>query len=257
MSRVPAGESAIRVVLSTVATKCPATFGGTGHETRPQPDRSARNRGDFKARNLTRRRITSMDNETLQFLMAIGLGLGLSASCGFRVFVPMLMLSLGVRYEWFEVSAGFRWVESDVATVVLAIATVLEIGAYYIPWIDNVLDTIASPCAVVAGVLVSAAAFGDMDPIAKWSLAIIAGGGSAGIVQTGTVIVRAASSLVTGGLANFLMSTFELLGALFMAVLAIVLPLLAMFFVVVAVVVAIVVLQRWRKSRAEAHQPNA
>ena len=115
-------------------------------------------------------------NEVIQYVAMIGLGLGLSASCGFRVFVPMLVLSLAARNDWLEISESFRWLQSDVATVTLAVATVLEVGAYYVPWIDNLLDTIASPCAVIAGVLVSAATFTEMDPIVKWSLAIIAGG---------------------------------------------------------------------------------
>jgi hypothetical protein len=197
-------------------------------------------------------------NEVIQYVAMIGLGLGLSASCGFRVFVPMLVLSLAARNDWLEISESFRWLQSDVATVTLAVATVLEVGAYYVPWIDNLLDTIASPCAVIAGVLVSAATFTEMDPIVKWSLAIIAGGGSAGVVQAGTVVLRAASSLISGGLANFVMSTIELIGAFCLAVLAIVLPILAMLFVIVAVCVIVMLLWRWRHSRAIAseYQPE-
>ena len=111
--------------------------------------------------------------------------------------------------------------------IALSLATCLEITGYYIPWLDHLLDTIATPAAIVAGTVVTASAVTDMSPFLKWSLAVIAGGGAAGLVQGATVITRSASTVATGGLANPLVSTLELAGAAITSVLAIVVPVLA------------------------------
>ena len=115
---------------------------------------------------------------------------------------------------------------SDVALVAFGLAAVLEVGAYYIPWLDNALDAIAAPVAVVAGTLASAAVFGDMSPWLKWTLAAIAGGGAAGAVQITTTVTRGASTAFTGGMGNWVVSTVEGFGAVATAVLAVVIPIL-------------------------------
>jgi hypothetical protein len=110
--------------------------------------------------------------------------------------------------------------------------TCLEIAGYYIPWLDHLLDTIATPAAIVAGTVVTASAVTDMSPFLKWTLAVIAGGGTAGLVQGATVLTRGASTVTTGGLANPLVATLELGGAALTSVLAIVVPALAAFLVI-------------------------
>lgn len=175
--------------------------------------------------------------EAAETILSLCLGVGLSAACGFRVFVPLLIASLAAHAGHLKLSAGFDWLGSDAAVIALGIATVLEIGAYYIPWLDNALDSVATPAAVIAGTLITASVATDMSPMLKWTLAVIAGGGSAALVQTGTVLVRAASTATTGGLANPLIATAELGGSVGMTLLAIALPLaaVAMFAGVVGV----------------------
>jgi hypothetical protein len=180
----------------------------------------------------------------LETIVAVSLGIALSAACGFRVFVPMVVVGLAARAELVTLSDGFHWIGSDPAILVFGIATVLEITAYYLPWVDNLLDGIASPIAVVAGVVVAAACFYDLPPLLKWSLAVIAGGGGAGIVQTGTVALRIGTSMGTGGVANPVVSTAEWLASLIMSILAILLPILAA--VLAIVLVAILVRIGWR-----------
>lgn len=165
--------------------------------------------------------------EAAETILSLCLGVGLSAACGFRVFVPLLIASLAAHAGHLKLSAGFDWLGSDAAVIALGIATVLEIGAYYIPWLDNALDTVATPAAVIAGTLITASVATDMSPMLKWTLAVIAGGGSAALVQTGTVLVRAASTATTGGLANPLIATAELGGSVGMTLLAIAVPLAA------------------------------
>lgn len=160
-------------------------------------------------------------------VIAILLGIGLAASCGFRVFVPMLITSGAALGGYLPLNDGFLWLATWPAFVGFAVAAVIEIGAYYIPWLDNLLDTIASPLGVLAGMMLFAASVTDLDPFLQWSLAIIAGGGAAGIVQGGTITTRAISTATTGGLANFVVSTLEALAGIVFSLLAIVLPIVA------------------------------
>jgi hypothetical protein len=122
------------------------------------------------------------------------------------------------------VTQGFQWIATGPAFIAFAVAAVVEIGAFYIPWVDNLLDTIASPGAIVAGALLFAAVAVDLDPFLRWSLAIIAGGGSAALVQGGTVVTRGASTSATAGLANFVIASLETVAAFVVSILAIIVP---------------------------------
>ena len=118
-----------------------------------------------------------------------------------------------------------------------ATATVLEVGAYYVPWLDNLLDTIATPAAVTAGVITTAAVTPELSPLLRWTLAILAGGGTAGFVQAGTALLRLKSSTFTAGIGNPVLATGELVGSLALSVLALLVPLLAAAVVMIGLVV--------------------
>jgi hypothetical protein len=164
----------------------------------------------------------------MDLLISICLGLGLAASCGFRIFVPMLGLSIAAMSGHLHLASGFEWIGTTPALVCFSVATVLEIAAFYVPWIDNALDTIAIPAAVVAGSLLTASVVTEMSPLLKWSVAIIAGGGLAGMIQAGTALIRGTSTASTGGSGNFVVATVELIGALLGTLLAILLPVLSL-----------------------------
>lgn len=166
-------------------------------------------------------------------LVSLGLGLGLAAAAGFRVFVPLLVLSLAARYGYVPLSAGWEWVATPAATLTFASATVVEVIAYYIPWLDHALDTVATPAAVVAGMVMSASVLGDLPPLLKWTAVVIGGGGAAALVQGGTVALRAGSGMTTAGLGNPVVATAELAGSTVTSLLAIVVPLVALILVVV------------------------
>jgi hypothetical protein len=169
-------------------------------------------------------------------LVSLGAGLGLSAAAGLRVFLPMLLLGLAARLGWVSVGSDFQWVASGLALGSFGAATLLEIAAYYVPWLDNVLDAAAGPCAVAAGVIAMAAVGADLPPPVRWSAAIIAGGGTAGVVQALTTIARLKSTALTGGLGNPVIATLEWVGALTTSLVAILIPLLAL-----AVLVALLI----------------
>ena len=159
-------------------------------------------------------------------LMGISAGVGLSAACGFRVFVPLLVAGIASRGGHVELGEGFQWVGTWPALIAFGSATALEVGAYYIPWLDNALDTITSPAAVVAGTVVTASFLPEMAPMMKWTTAAILGGGSAGTVQAATVLTRGASTATSGGIGNPLVSTFELGSSAAASIVALFIPIL-------------------------------
>ena len=172
----------------------------------------------------------------MQTILSLCLGIGLSAACGFRVFVPLLVMSVASASGHLTLGSGFEWIGSTPALIAFSVATVLEIAGYYIPWLDHLLDTLATPAAVVAGTIITASFVTDVSPFLRWTLAAIAGGGAASLVQASTVLARGASTLATGGLGNPVFATAELGGALLTSVLAIVAPLLVIALIMVLAV---------------------
>lgn len=166
-------------------------------------------------------------------LFSVLIGLGLAAACGFRVFVPLLVMSLASRAEigHLVLGDGFAWMGTTAALLTFATATVLEIAGYYIPWVDNLLDAIATPTAIVAGILVTASSVTDMDPFLKWTLAVVGGGGTTAVFQGITATARQISSFATGGLGNPVLATAETGSSALLSVLAITLPILAIVLV--------------------------
>ena len=143
------------------------------------------------------------------------------------MFVPLLLTGLAARLGYIRLTSGMAWLDSDPALVALATATVLEIGAYYVPWLDHVLDAAATPAAITAGVIATAAVTPELPPLLRWTLAIVAGGGAAGMVHAGTALVRLQSSALTLGVGNPVVATGELAGAVILSGLALLAPLLA------------------------------
>ncbi|MCF2969607.1 DUF4126 domain-containing protein [Synechococcus sp. Nb3U1] len=163
-------------------------------------------------------------------LLAIALGLGLSAACGFRIFVPLLVMSMAAQSGHLTLAPNLQWIGSEVALMVFAVATFFEVSAYYVPWVDNLLDVMATPVAVIAGILVMSAALGDIgevSPALRWTLAAILGGGAAGITQGTTDVLRLVSTTTTGGLGNPLLATTENVTSLVLAAVAVLAPWLA------------------------------
>lgn len=180
----------------------------------------------------------------METLLAIVAGLGLAAATGFRLFLPFLVLGIAARMDVLPLAPGFEWIATTPALVAFATATAVEALAYAIPWVDHALDALATPLAVLAGVAVSAAVMTELPPLAKWSLAIVAGGGTAGFVQGATILARLNSALFTGGLANPVVAAFEFFGSLLTAILALLVPVLG---IAVAVLLCGVVFRASRR----------
>ncbi len=178
----------------------------------------------------------TLTGPTFEILLTLALGIGLSAACGFRIFVPFLVMSIAAQAGYLELNSGWEWIGSLPALVAFTIASLLEIVAYYVPWLDNFLDSIATPAAVIAGVVATASVVSGMSPLLTWTLAAIAGGGAAGIIQSGTVLLRGMSSMTTLGMGNFAVASSEFAGSVALSILALFMPWLTLALVVVLVV---------------------
>ncbi len=184
------------------------------------------------------------------YIISAFIGIGLAAATGFRVFLPMFAVSLASYMHWIPMSGNFEWLSGLPALITTGIATVVEILAYYIPYVDHLLDTLSVPLATVAGSVLFASQFADIGTFPQWALALIAGGGTAATISSGFAGTRAASTASTGGLGNSVVATTETAGAGIMSFLAMAAPFLAAICAIALVIVVFVLGRKiWRRFR--------
>ena len=185
--------------------------------------------------------------------LSIALGVVLAAATGFRVFLPMLIMSGAAYTGHLSLDNSFAWLATPFALTMLGVAALVEVLAYYVPGVDNLLDAVATPAAFVAGTIVSAAVMTDLPPMAKWMAAVIAGGGTASLTQGVTTILRAKSTVVTGGLGNPVIATGELGGSVLLSLLALAAPLTAVAVVILLLWLAFRLIRRRREGTQQAN----
>lgn len=171
---------------------------------------------------------TTIAGLSLESLVAVAIGIGLAAATGFRVFLPLLLAGMAARFGDLPLANGFQWLSTTSALIALGSASVIEVAAYYIPIVDHVLDVLASPIAIAAGVIASASVMVDIPPEIKWPVAVIGGGGIASVTKVLSALVRAKSGLFTAGLANPIVSTTETAGAVIVSLMAILIPVVSL-----------------------------
>jgi len=144
-------------------------------------------------------------------LSAIALGIALSACCGFRIFIPMLAGSVAAMNHWMTVPPDMQWMGTWPALICFATAALVEVGAYYFPFLDNILDAIAAPLAIAAGTVLAFAFLpgADSEPLLRWVTALLAGGATAGTIHAGTGLLRLFSTKATLGTGNPVIATGE------------------------------------------------
>lgn len=162
----------------------------------------------------------------MENILSVFLGLGLASAAGFRVFVPLLFTNIASLLGYYHFDSGLQWMGTYTAFGILITATILEIAAYYLPIIDNFLDTIGLPASVMAGTILATSMVEVNDPTLKWALGLIVGGGAAGIVQAGTSLLRIGSTTTTGGLGNPILATSENIFSVILTLLSLVFPFL-------------------------------
>lgn len=183
---------------------------------------------------------------TSETIISIFLGIGLAASVGFRVFLPLFALSLASYFNLWELNNSWQWIGSLAAVITLGVATLIEIFAYFIPWVDNLLDSFAVPLAAIAGTAVMVSTVANLDPVVTWSLAIIAGGGTATAIKGASATSRLASTATTGGLANPIVSTVETGTAIVVTTASLFAPILA---IVLVIIILTIIFWIYRKLR--------
>lgn len=193
----------------------------------------------------------------LPYLLSAFIGIGLAAASGFRVFLPMFAVSLASYMHWIPMNENFEWLSGLPTLITTGIATIVEILAYYIPFIDHLLDTISVPMATIAGSVLFASQFADLGTFPQWALALIAGGGTAATISSGFAGLRAASTATTGGLGNSVVGTAETAGAGIMAFLAMAAPVIAGICAIL-IVIGVILFGRklWRKFRKNKELPQ-
>lgn len=162
----------------------------------------------------------------LTWIPSLLLGIGLSAGSGFRIFIPLLISNLAAKFGVITPSADFAWMSSNTATMVLGVACVAEVGSYYIKFIDNMLDSIAAPVAVAAGTLLTTQFIAIDEPVLKWGLGLLAGGGVAGTIHAGTGLLRLGSTKLTAGFGNGILATIENFLSFIVALISLWLPII-------------------------------
>ena len=188
----------------------------------------------------------------LEALMSVALGIGLAAAVGLRIFLPLLVMSIAAYTGHLKLAASFAWLATLPALLMLAVAAVAEVFAYYIPGVDHLLDFIATPTALVAGTIAAAAVMTDLPPLIKWTTAVIAGGGAAGLTQGVSSLLRIKSTATTGGLGNGVVATGELGGSLLFSLLAIFAPLFGLALIVILIWLAVKLVRRALLKRSTA-----
>ena len=184
------------------------------------------------------------------YILSAFIGIGLSAASGFRVFLPMFAVSLSSYMGWIPMNEHFLWLAGLPTLITTGIATIVEILAYYIPYVDHLLDTLSVPLATVAGSVMFASQFTDLGTFPTWALALIAGGGTAAAISSGFAGTRAASTATTGGLGNSVVATTETAGAGIMSVLALAAPIIAAIIAIALVIVVFIFGRKiWNKLR--------
>lgn len=191
-------------------------------------------------------------SDILPYILSTFIGIGLAAASGFRVFLPMFAVSLASYLGWIPISDNFEWLSGLPTLITTGVATVIEIMAYYIPVVDNFLDTITIPLATIAGSILFASQFMELGTFPQWALALIAGGGTAATIASGFAGTRAASTTTTAGIGNNMVATTETAGAGLMSVLAIFLPVIAFIFAIVLLILVLFFGRKlWRKMKEQ------
>lgn len=232
--------------MAPLPAAMPASHLGFSRDSRPQRELRTTSRCAYPAWSSAAHVESSFTT-----LLGIALGIGIAAATGFRIFVPLLIAGIAARADWISLNDSFVWLASTPALITLGTAAVCEMLAYYIPGVDHALDVIAGPAAVAAGIIASASVMTDIPPAAMWPLAIIAGGGAAGLTKGGTALVRAKTGAATAGLGNPIVSTAETATATGLSVLAILLPIVCLLIVLAILVWALRKMLRFAAARRQ------
>jgi hypothetical protein len=188
----------------------------------------------------------------------IGLAIALASVCGIRAFSPILIVSILSKIGFIPLQSDFEWLSSTSALIILSIATLIEIIAYFFPWVDSVLSAISTIVTPVAGIIVSCAVLDGFDPTFRWVFAVVAGGG----ISEGVALIKMGIHFIvdvfTAGIAAPILSFIENIVAICSSILAFLIPILtALFLLILITIGAIIVLLLLKKAVKKKSQKSA
>ena len=180
----------------------------------------------------------------------LAMGFALAATVGLRTFLPLLAGGLLARFGYVDLGHSFEWMQTTPALIVFGSAALFEVLADKVPGLDHALHVVESFVKPVAGTLVAASLFTNLDPMTAVVIGLVGGGTIAGAVHVAKGTTRAASTVLTGGLGNPVLSIFDdvlAVGGIVMAVLA---PIIAALIVLVVVIGAVRLISKRRRAAA-------
>lgn len=162
---------------------------------------------------------------SVDLLQSIALGIALAACAGLRAWLPFFAVGLSVRFGVLPLGDSFRFLGSNTALTVFALATVIELLADKIPVIDHALDALSTFLKPVAGMVLAASVMWTVDdPIVALALGVMVGAPASLVPHTAKATLRGALSPITGGLAAPVLSVLEDVIAFGLVALAILAP---------------------------------
>jgi Domain of unknown function (DUF4126) len=189
--------------------------------------------------------MAAMDvNDAGLFATQLAMGFALAASVGVRAFLPLFVAGILARQGYLELGPSFRWMESAPALIVFGSALAFEILADKVPLLDHMLDASGAFVKPVAGTILAASLFTQLDPLVAATLGLVTGGTVAGVVHAAKSLTRVVSTATTAGLGNPFLSLAEDAAATAGIVLAFLVPILAAFCVVAIVALCVAALAR-------------
>lgn len=187
--------------------------------------------------------------DPFQFFSSFCLAIGLSAACGFRIFIPPLTYGIFYKANLVELSDSWSWIGNDWVILLFALATIFELMATFIPYIDNLLDIISTPVSILAGTILASSVLSDLDPSLQWILSIICGVGVTGSFQLSTVTMRGMSTFFSGGIFNPVFAFVEDILAFFIAVSTILIPSLGLIIIIGIFIFFLIKKKEFRKRK--------
>ena len=194
-------------------------------------------------------------NDAALLVTQLAMGFALAATVGLRTFLPLLAAGLLARFGYLDLGSSFEWMGRTPTLIVFGSAVVFEILADKVPGLDHALHVVESFVKPVAGTLVAASLFTNLDPMTAVVIGLIGGGTIAGAVHVAKGTTRAASTALTGGLGNPVLSVFDDILAVGGIVLAILAPIIAALIVLVLLIGGLRLIFKRRRRLAAGEAP--
>ena len=176
--------------------------------------------------------------------LCILIGVGLSCAIGFKIILPVFVLSLLSYFGEIELNESYSWLSSKYTLVALGIAFCYETLSTLIPGLAGMQKFMAVFIAPLVAFWVSVAILpSETSEFIKWSSALICGTTSFGVAAT-TSGIRASTAFVTGGANAPVSGGVEIGASLLSSILAMICPILIPIFIIIVCIILFFVIRK-------------